>query len=38
MCEYCGHRSQESCGTCGKTVCAKCDRHEGEPEDCQDWY
>ena len=37
MCDYCGHRTQESCETCGKLVCPKCDRHEGEPEDCKDW-
>ena len=36
-CEYCNHRSDEACGTCGKRICTKCDRHEGEPEDCKDW-
>ena len=36
-CEYCGHRSDEECGTCKKLICTKCDRHEGEPEDCKDW-
>ena len=37
MCEYCGHRSDEACTTCGMLVCSKCNRHSGEPEDCPDW-
>ena len=37
FCEYCGHRSCEGCSTCDKNICTKCHRHEGEPEDCEDW-
>ena len=36
-CEYCGHRSDEGCMTCGQLVCPKCSRHQGEPEGCPDW-
>ena len=37
MCEYCGHESDEACGTCGKFICVRCGRHSGEPDDCRDW-